>query len=86
VQTRADWFEFNQPNHEGYYQCGLCPYWVHCDETVLDHIKPKGSFPELKYVLSNLQPAHWICNQEKGSMSMEQWRELKGIRTEQENY
>jgi 5-methylcytosine-specific restriction endonuclease McrA len=74
--ARAEWFELNSPDYDGdYYQCGLCPYAVHKDETTLDHIEPKSTHPHLKYVLSNLQPAHEVCNNRKGSMSMEWYRD-----------
>lgn len=72
VMTRNLWFEQNPPDiDDEYYQCKLCPGAVHKSEATLDHIKPKGSHPELKYTLSNLQAAHGLCNQRKGSMSME---------------
>jgi len=52
-------------------------------ECRLDHIKPKGKYPLLKYVLSNLRPAHDFCNGFKGSLSDEQYKEkaYKYLRT-----
>ena len=78
VHTRDLWFEFNPPDYRGFYQCGLCPWEVHKDEVTLDHIIPKGSHPELKHVLSNLQAAHGVCNQRKGSRSMEAYERIYG--------
>lgn len=67
IEYRAQWFVEHQPDKNGYYICGICKKPVHIDETVLDHIKPKSGNPELRFVDSNIQPAHWICNSVKGS-------------------
>lgn len=76
-ETRSLWFEYNPPDlGDDYYQCQLCPFPVHKDEVTLDHIKPKGSNPKLKYDLANLQAAHARCNYLKGSMSMEQYKRV----------
>lgn len=69
--TRRLWFDQNPPPFGEYYQCALCPYMVHRSETTLDHIETRSSRPDLKYVLSNLQPAHGACNVRRGSMTME---------------
>lgn len=74
-QCRMEWFEENPPNFEGYYQCALCPYMVLATETTLDHIETRSSHPHLKYVKSNLQPAHLACNTRRGSMTMEWYRD-----------
>lgn len=72
--TKICWFDAHLPEYDGdYYQCQLCPYAVHKDETTLDHIEPRGTHPELRFVLTNLQAAHAICNGRKGSMSMERY-------------
>jgi 5-methylcytosine-specific restriction endonuclease McrA len=70
---RAAWFDLNPPDHQGYYQCALCPQMVLKTETTLDHIITRSRDPKLKYVLENLQPAHYVCNNQRGSMSMEAW-------------
>lgn len=70
---RIAWQDQNPPNHEGYYQCALCPYMVHKKALTLDHILTRSSHPELKYTFSNLQPAHYACNYKRGSMTMEAW-------------
>lgn len=77
--TKKLWFELNPPDHSGYYYCKLKPCFfpgvpMTKAETRLDHIKPKGSFPKLKYVLSNLRPAHDYCNGIKGSLSDEEYQ------------
>lgn len=67
VKVRRDWIKANPPNHQGYYQCGICKRWVHESEMELDHILPSGKFPHLIAEFSNLQPTHHFCNQKKGS-------------------
>lgn len=70
--TRVCWFAEVPPDLDGdYYQCRLCPFAVHKDETTLDHILTRSSRPDLVFVLKNLQPAHAICNNRRGSMTME---------------
>jgi 5-methylcytosine-specific restriction endonuclease McrA len=76
--TKIDWFELNPPDlGEEWYQCALCPKPVHKDEVTLDHIQTRSSRPDLKYKLDNLQPAHYLCNAARGSMSMEAWNKFK---------
>lgn len=77
IACRAAWFDLNPPNHQGYYQCALCPDMVRKDETTLDHVVTRSQRPDLKYELSNLQPAHALCNQARGSMSMEAWNKQR---------
>lgn len=57
----------NRPSHEGYYVCGICGAPVHESEMELDHINPRSGNPESFADSQNLQPAHALCNQEKGS-------------------
>lgn len=77
VKVKVDWYELNPPEDGDYYQCALCPYYVHKDEVTLDHILTRSSRPDLKYKLDNLQPAHWYCNRLRGSMSMENWNKQR---------
>lgn len=67
AKARKLWFKNNPPNHEGYYICYLCNYWVPAKEITLDHIIPRSARPDLRYEQSNLAPACWSCNSEKGS-------------------
>lgn len=66
IETRNEWFKTNPPQ-DGFYICGICHQPVPFDETVLDHIKARSKRPDLRYDFSNLQPAHYYCNSEKGS-------------------
>jgi 5-methylcytosine-specific restriction endonuclease McrA len=66
-RTRQKWFKENPPNFEGYYVCYLCEKWVSVKEITLDHVIPRSRRPDLKYEMSNLQPACWDCNYIKGS-------------------
>jgi 5-methylcytosine-specific restriction endonuclease McrA len=77
--TRILWFEINEPDYRGFYQCALCPELVHIDETTLDHIQNRSNHLELKYDVNNLQPAHGVCNGRKGSMSMEAYEKKYGV-------
>ena len=80
IAVRKQWFIDNPPDlPPDYYQCRLCPYAVHIDETTLDHIQPKGTFLSLKYDPANLQPAHGVCNVRKGSMPMEWYEQAYGV-------
>jgi 5-methylcytosine-specific restriction endonuclease McrA len=65
--VRALWFKNNPPNEYGWYVCGICKNPVHFTKVTLDHILPRSRRPDLRYEPSNLQPAHWICNSQKGS-------------------
>ena len=66
-KTRREWIKQNPPGFRDEYTCGLCGAWVHIKGMELDHIKPRGAYPELRYDLDNLQPTHRLCNQTKGS-------------------
>lgn len=54
--------------HENAGLCGICRFPVRLERAVPDHINPRGmgggSMDDRK---ENLQPAHEICNNEKGS-------------------
>lgn len=62
---RRWWFATYPPLDNGYYLCGICGHWVHADETTLDHIEPRTA--DNIYQVSNIQPAHGLCNYKKGS-------------------
>lgn len=63
IETRKFWITQNPPP----YTCGICHLPVPPDEMVLDHILSRSRRPDLRFDLTNLQPAHWRCNTEKGS-------------------
>lgn len=69
VQTRNQWIKDNPPNHLGCYICGICGGILHVDELTLDHVVPRSNFRnyDKRDDYSNLQPAHYFCNTEKGS-------------------
>lgn len=53
--------------------CGICGMRVDMDlgfesrmRASVDHIKPKGKYPELEFHRENLQLAHAFCNEAKG--------------------
>jgi 5-methylcytosine-specific restriction endonuclease McrA len=66
----------NTANINGYYSCYLrispmCIPLLSVDQAVLEHVKPKGSFPELRHEPSNHKVSCSICNRIKGSRSLE---------------
>ena len=68
----ADWLRFrrhylrdHKPTDEGYYLCGICGHWVNANEVTLDHIEPRTA--SNMFDPNNIQPAHWTCNDRKGS-------------------
>lgn len=73
------WIQSNPPE-KGKWRCALrispiCPGGLDIDQLTIDHIKPKGSRPELAHKLSNLQPACVYCNGVKGSRDMDKIKE-----------
>lgn len=66
IKARKKWLENNPPTYNGYYTCAGCGQPVRIDEVTLDHIKRRGSHPELRYEQSNLQPMCLPCNTIKG--------------------
>lgn len=67
AKARKIWIKNNPPSHQGYYECTYCHKWVPADEITIDHIWPRSARPDLRYVQSNLVPACWSCNGNKGS-------------------
>ena len=62
---RRYWLDNYRPYDNGYYLCGICARWIPADEVTLDHIEPRTA--ENMFEESNIQPAHGICNYNKGS-------------------
>lgn len=58
--TKRKWFKLNPANHQGYHICAFCQRWVINPD--LDHLKTRGSRPDLKYELSNLRPVCRSCH------------------------
>lgn len=59
-RTKREWYKQNPPDYRGYWTCGVCGQPV--DNPDLDHIKKKGSHPELRNNLDNLRPVHRSCH------------------------
>lgn len=76
--TRAGWIRHNPPPIEGeYWQCYLrisnrCPVRINLTQLTLDHVVSRSRDPKLRFDLSNLKPACWWCNRQKGSRSLDQ--------------
>lgn len=75
-QTKIKWIILNPADQYGLWECYLkiapnCLRRMDRQQLVLDHIKPKGSFPEIAYDMDNLGPVCFYCNSLKGSRSLE---------------
>lgn len=76
TDTKWRWIEANPPDDNGNWRCYLriskdCPGWLTLETLVLEHVKPKAGYPELRYDLSNLRPACIFCNETKKGLSLE---------------
>ena len=61
---RADWLKRHP---QDWFFCYLCGQTVHRGNVTLDHVIPRSGAPELRYADSNIKPAHYLCNSQKGS-------------------
>jgi len=66
IATRKEWIAKNLPKY-GYWNCTYCGKQLDLGSLTLDHKLSRSRHPELRYELSNLTPACWECNSEKGS-------------------
>lgn len=71
-RTRIKWKKANQPDFQGYWYCKIKPCLlpgVPLDESTLtlDHVIPRSKRPDLTFDITNLVPAHGLCNHDKGS-------------------
>jgi 5-methylcytosine-specific restriction endonuclease McrA len=69
-------FRDNPPDWKGGYTCYLqvssnCPKWISRHYVTLEHIYPKASYPELKYVTLNIKPSCADCNRIKKGNTLE---------------
>ena len=71
LRVRRQWFVDNQAES---YTCYICGRFLWPADVTLDHIKSRSSHPELRFEMSNLAPACWKCNTEKGSRSLENYK------------
>lgn len=69
LKILKQWKKDHPPNFQGYYTCHICKGWVHESEVTLDHVIPRSNAKNYtnRHDDSNLQPAHGLCNNEKGS-------------------
>lgn len=72
--TRKKWLKENDATE---YECYYCSTVISRDELTLDHKESRARHPELRYVLSNLVPCCAPCNEEKGSLSIEEFLEKR---------
>ena len=72
--TRRQWLRDNP----GPYFCYLCGSLLLQSEVTLDHVTSRSRAPELRYEQSNLRSCCWSCNSQKSSLSVEQFKKMKG--------
>ncbi len=72
-RTKIKWFAVNPPI-EGYYLCWLCNQLMKPEKVTLDHVADWATYPEYRYELSNLRPAHQFCNNERTSKQLDKLR------------
>lgn len=68
-RTRREWFIANP---QEFYNCYICGLSLMPWETTLDHVRSRSRYPELRYVMENLQPCCWDCNTRKGSKDLDE--------------
>lgn len=70
IETRNEWIRLNP----GPWTCYLCSKSLDIDTLTLDHVKSRSRRPDLRFELSNLQPACLSCNVDKGSRDIDELR------------
>lgn len=65
ASTRREWLKANPPDYRGMWQCSDCKSWT--TQIDLDHLKKRGSHPELRYNLDNLEPVCRGCHIKRDS-------------------
>lgn len=64
---RKRWLKNHRPNHRGNYICYICLHEIPEKEITLDHVIPRSKRGDLIFDDSNIRPACYTCNQNKGS-------------------
>jgi 5-methylcytosine-specific restriction endonuclease McrA len=67
------------------FACFYCKQPLKRSEITLDHYLSRGRHPELRNELSNLVVACWSCNNRKGSVSGDEFKEKLRMETEDAN-
>jgi hypothetical protein len=75
MKTRRAWFKANRPDEDGHWECYLqiadnCQRLVTTETIDLEHVRPKGTHPKLRYEILNIKPACQPCNKLKRSWSL----------------
>lgn len=78
LEFRSEWLKTHPPDEFGNYICYICGDDVWYTEVTLDHIISRSRAPELRFVESNIGPAHAKCNEAKGSLNLEEYLLKKG--------
>lgn len=75
ISTKQRWLEQNK---QPYYFCYLCGKMLTRSQLTLDHVLSRSRAPELRHKLSNLEACCWSCNSQKSSLSVEEFKKMKG--------
>ena len=67
IKYRKQWKLKYPPDENGFYYCWICGAPLKKSQITLDHVIPRSRAPKLRFVDSNIKPACWKCNVEKGS-------------------
>lgn len=63
----------NPPNHQGYDECFYCGKWIEHAVMNPEHTNSKARHPEDREDQSKLVKACPVCNEQKGSLSAEEF-------------
>lgn len=74
--ARTQWLRSNKSDHAGFYYCYICGTYLTRDTITLDHIKSRSRHPELRLDPTNLAPCCGPCNFAKGSLDLEEFKEI----------
>jgi 5-methylcytosine-specific restriction endonuclease McrA len=73
IDTRREWIKQNPEP----WQCYICGIPLDINTMTLDHVVARTRDPSLRFELKNLAPCCYKDNNDKGSLSLEQYLEKK---------
>jgi len=73
AQTRNKWLQANGTDHN----CHYCGKRLDISTLTLDHKLSRSRRPDLRHAESNLVPSCLQCNEDKGSLSPEEYEQKK---------
>lgn len=73
AQVSREFRKNNPPNHEGYHVCFYCGKWIEPEAMAPEHTNSKARHAEDRTDQSKLVKACSICNEQKGSLSADEF-------------